>query len=376
MDLFGQGVELLAGKIAQGEHVFLGATRIGGNQVIGQVLLLANPFGYAFKLALEGQQAVGSRFAHAFEHLRHGVFRCEFKLTGHVLGDQFLQVFLAEIAIGHHQVVPDAGADEDLAHIGQLAQFAQQFQVGLVREPKQGADLGVDTTFVLAGATQALHAAFIAIHIGRRATQIADDALEARVLAHLRGLRNNGCLGPPAHPSAFMDGNRAEITLTITAAVSGDGETDGFQCAHLALGSVERMHGVFKTQGVNLVHFLGGQRPGGWVLDHVPVGVALGEPFGRDWVVIVIKRVEHAAELVRVRADLFISRQFKIAFGDGMRKVTQAAQTGHIPTGAESPGQLQNGEIRHAIHEVIRLGVQKHGTAQAIGPEIVVRDAP
>jgi len=72
-----------------------------------------------------------------------------------------------------------------------------------------------------------------------------------------------------------VHGNRAEIALAITAAVGGNAEADRLQRAHLALGSVVGMHGMFKIQAVNSIQLSLGEDWGGRVLHQVALGMLL-----------------------------------------------------------------------------------------------------
>src|SRR5690606_15371245 len=99
---------------------------------------------------------------------------------------------------------------------------------------------------------------------------------------------------------------RAEVALTIAAAVGWNGELDGFERAHFALRRVIGVNGMFKRQGIYRVHFLSRQGWGGRVLNHNTVAVALRQTARVDRIVVIVKHMEHLDESVFIRADLFV----------------------------------------------------------------------
>ncbi len=200
--------------------------------------------------------------------------------------------------------------------------------------------------------------------------------MKTRAVLHRARFGQDARFGAPGDAPTLMNSYRAEVAFAVTAAVGGDGKTNGLHGAHFALRRVIWMHGMFKGQGVNRVHFLNGQGRGRRVLHHVTAAIALGQALRADGIVVDIERVEHFNKAVFVRADFFVGGQLEVAFRHFGAGVNQSAQTVRVQPIPQRICQGQHGHIRHAVEQVIRFGVQDYRAAQGIGPKIVVRNAP
>ena len=306
MYLLRQHAKVFAGKLTQREHVAIAAARVGGDDVIGQVLFFAKPLVDCLKALLKRQQAVGAGFSHLPQHRGLRMLRSKLQLTRDVVPDQFFHVTRAVFRIRHHQIMPDTRANKDLTHAFHLPHGFQQAGMRGMREAEQRANLRVDAALILAGAAVRLNMALKTVHVGCRAGKIVNNAPKTRAVPHRARFRQDACLGAPGDPPTFMHGNRTEVAFAVAAAVRRDGKLDGFQGAHFALRRVIGMHGILKGQRVNRVHLFSGQ---GWrrrILHHITVPVALRQTARADWVVIIVEHVKHLDEAVIIRANLFV----------------------------------------------------------------------
>ena len=254
------------------------------------------------------------------------------------MADQFVEISLTIIGICHNHVVADAGAYMNLAHFGYGAKLSEQLSMRLVIDTELWTDLGVEATFVHAGSAGGFVVAFEAVHVGSWGGEIMDDAGEAWPLGELTRFGEDGSLGTPGDAATLMNGDSAEITLAITAAVCRDAETDRFKGSDLALSGVEGVNLVFERQGVDRVHLFGSERWRRGILDDVAVSETLGKTLGRDGVIVVIEEVEHARESRFISGNLCEGRQFEIVSGLDIAGITKTANRAGVAAAFEGFG--------------------------------------
>ncbi len=218
-----------------------------------------------------------------------GVLRGHLHLPRDVVLHHFAQVVIAVVLVAQQHIVADAGGHEDLLYARDLAHFAQQVDLRLVVHLHQRADFRVDAAFGGADALGEFPAALEAVHVGGRAAQVLDVALEIGMPRQPPGLGQDRCGAAPAHGGAFVDGDGAEVAFAVTAAMGGNGKSDGFQGLDLALPLVERVLAPLEIEGVDGIQFGLRFGQGGRVLDQVAVGVFLVQSMRADGVVVAVK---------------------------------------------------------------------------------------
>ena len=112
-----------------------------------------------------------------------------------------------------------------------------------------------------------------------------------------------------------MDGNGAEITFTVTAPVGGNGKTDGFQGADLAVHCIKRMQIQLIIQAVDMIKFYLRETGLRRILDQVSIFMELNKAACRDGIVIIIKELKHAGKGFRIPRSLLKRRQLQVGLG-------------------------------------------------------------
>ena len=100
--------ELPGGETAERLHVRLRAAGMGGDQIVGQELLLVRLRRELAEEIAEGEQGSRSRFSHAPEDPLLRVFGGDLHLSGDVVADDLAEVGDALFPVGEEEVVPDA----------------------------------------------------------------------------------------------------------------------------------------------------------------------------------------------------------------------------------------------------------------------------
>lgn len=192
LHLLGVEAQLLADEAFEALHVSLGTAGVSGNEVVGEELALAGGLRAAVKLLFEAQQGGWAGLTHVGKYGLVAVFGGELHLAGDVVVDEVIYVSGGVLWIGQEQVGADAGGDEDLLDAGQATQRLEQVELGAVVDRQEGAGVGVEAALMRAGAGFELVGALEAVHIGGRAAEVVDDALELGVAGELFGLGEDG----------------------------------------------------------------------------------------------------------------------------------------------------------------------------------------
>ena len=202
-----------------------------------------------------------------------------------------------------------------------------------------------------------------AVHVGRRAAEIVDDAAPLRMLGHAPDLLEDGTLAAGDDPVALVKGQGAERTAAPAAAVRLDREPGHAQLGE-ALGDA-----AGERQAVDAVEIGGGIVRRG-VLDDEAVGVLLGDRLaGRETLLGL-------AELVLVGLDLLEGRDDERAFGRLGADHGRAADAVERLAPVEPPGDLDGLELARPVDEDVGARVEEDGAADVVAPVIVVGEAP
>ena len=280
MHLFRSDLQLSADKLPQFQHVVHGAARVCRDQVIGEKLFFAGFLGKPVKAIFEFQQQVNCRFAHFFQDFRFAVLRGDFQLPGDMMENHFLEIAVTIFLVGQDQVVADSRSNENFLDARQLPQLFQQAGLALMLDWKVVADLGEEAALVGADAFGYFFLAFKAVHVGGRAADIRNNALEIRMPAQLPGFGDDRVFTAPADCLPLMNGNGAKITGAITTTMAGQGKLNGIHGSYPSLLLVVRVDAAFKIKSIHPIKLSLGEVECRWIMNKVMVTMALVKTTG------------------------------------------------------------------------------------------------
>src|SRR5471032_2327615 len=242
----------------QVHHVFIGGAGVGGDEVRNQVLLLARFLGILLEHALELVIAANARLHHLVERTFLGVFRGDFQVATHVVGHQFLDV-LRRL---DRQVITQARSDEDLLHTRQGTGAAIQLDQRRVVGVQVRADAREYAGRLAARGFDFRGLARDPVHVGRRATEVGDDAGEAgHLVTNLFDFADDRLFGAVLDDPAFVLGNGAEGAAAEAATHDVHREADHVVGRNFFL-AVRRVRNARIGHAEHVVHFFGGHGNG------------------------------------------------------------------------------------------------------------------
>ena len=346
-----------------------------GHQILVHAVLLVQGEILVHELIIDGVAGL----AHFGENRVGNVLRGHLELAGDVVLDQLLE---EGVLLVRQQVVKaDAAADEYLFYPGDLPQLAKQRHIIRMVGLHVLTGGGVEALAAAAGALGELLFAGRMAEIGGGAADIVDVALEILVLDHHFRFRQDGVMAAGLDDAALVEGQGAEGAGAEAAPVADQAEfyfLNGGDTAGLRIAGVP---GPLIGQGVNVVHFLGGQGLLGRILDDVEIAVGLRQPLGGEGVAVAVLNFEGFGVFAAVLFQLVIGRKHQ-----GGQALVQlgglehcAVDVGDVPdlhARVQGVGDLHDALFAHAVHEQVRLGIQQDGALQAFGPVIVVGQPP
>ncbi len=412
-------------------HVFIRGTRMGGDEVGDQVLLLARLFGILVKQLLEAVVAAHARLHHLGERALFRVLGGNLEVAADVVLGQLLDV----ARIFHRYVVTHPGGDQDFLdplHIPRLAiEVDGRGMVGVHVRAYGRPDTGGAATGLLGPGALAAQL----VHVGGGAAEIRDDAGKARhLVADLFDLFDDRLFRATLDDTPLVLRDGAEGAAAEAAAHDVDRGLDHLVGRDLLL-AIGRVRHPLIRQAEHAVHLVGFQREGGRVDPDDAIAVGLGERSGAARVGLVVQDagrmgVEHLVFLhalerrqldVSLLPRLLLGRlhQYRLGFLLHRRRalVIRARRTFHVgvhdrvdaadliqlarihpaPLGqrllADHGGAanvlhgvdgLAIGDaVRHldkrplgvAINEDVGLGIEQDGATYGLGPVVVVGDA-
>lgn len=218
----------LFGLYGQLCHVFLVAAGVGGYEVGYNLLVEMLLPVYSVEDALKLVELLEGGLAHEPQHLVTGVFRCYLQAAADMARDEFANVVVCGLvgsfvfAPVQQQVVSDAAADEALLDARQAVDSPVYLEQPAVVSVKVGAYLRVNAAGAAALRAKALVAALHAVHVGRRAAEVAQIALKVWQLADFPDLPDYAFLGTAADELSLMGRDGAEGTAAEASAVNVD----------------------------------------------------------------------------------------------------------------------------------------------------------
>lgn len=178
LDLLGMYRELPSAEAGQLLHVVVSAAGMGGDEVVRQELVPPHPAAAGIEHPLESLQDIRSRLPHEVEDPVADMLRCYLHLPRHMLGDERFQIGGTVPPVGEDHVVAYPGIHEDMPDPVDIGDGLEQGGLTGMIDRKSGAGLPDEASAVLAAAVDGLLGAFDAIHVGRRAADILDHAVE------------------------------------------------------------------------------------------------------------------------------------------------------------------------------------------------------
>ena len=301
------------------------------------------------------------------------------QLPAHVLGGKLADELVC-VLVEQHVVEAYTAAHEDLLHIGQRAQLAQQLQVVAVVDLQALAGLGAQAALADAGPLFQLLGAGGFAEVRRGAANVMDVALEAGQLGDELGLGQDAFVAAALDDAPLVEGQAAKRALAYAAAVARDRELhllDGGDASGRLVGGVVA---ALVGQGVDSVHLLGAQRLRGGVLHHVEavalIGLDQGAPaVGIEVAVLRAKaaRVLQAVCLQGLPAgqdDVFVRHA-----GELLGAVGRAGDPGDLldgDAGVERVCDGDDGVLAHAVGDEVRPAVEQDGALELVCPVVVV----
>jgi len=165
------------------------------------------------------------------------------------------------------------------------------------------------------------------------------------------------------------------MAFAVTAAVGVDGKADRIESAHRSELLMPGMLFALKGEFSGLVQF-GFAEVEGWRILHQPaVAVLLIEAAGRHGIVVVVKETEHPGKGLLVGGGALKAWQGEIVRTGRMGDIAEPADFPEITALGQCLRELQDGPFAHAVDEGVGLGVEEDGTADGIGPIVIVGDA-
>ena len=261
--------------------------------------------------------------------------------------------------------------------VGYLGDLPEQFDLPAVVHRHEAADLGVHASLVHAGAVLLLLGALEPVHVGRGSAHVPEDAVESLLGSDLPGLAEDGLLAPGYHGAALHHGYGAEVAFAVASAVGGDGVADGVHCLHVALLRVVGVDLVLVIQLVDPVQRLGVQVLRGRVLHQIPVLAGLLDESPCVYgVAVVVELLEHAHEVRLVLHARFVTGKFGMGGRRHVGDVAYPPDRMPVLAVAHCLRQLEGGHLAHAVSDDIGLGIEEDRPPQAVGPGVVMSEAP
>ncbi len=363
-------------EIRQLLHVPLTAAWVGGHEVVCQELVLPLAAVGPIEHVLEVKQDVRPGLPHAREHLARDVLRGDLQLPGNVVLHDAVHIILPAGLVGHDHVEAYPRGHEHLLHPRHCLYAVKEAYLSGMVDAQRGAGPGVQALPVRAGALLSLPGAFDAVHVGRRAPDVVDDAVEARSRCDPLCFCDDRIRGAGDHPPALMDGYGAERAFPVAPAVGGDGVLDSVHRPDHAVPGIVGMDGVLVVKHVDPVELLGRQAALGRVLDEETVAVPLSEALCGRRVAIMIEDAESVRELRPVGGAFLVGRHLDESLRDLFPDAAYPPNAAPVPAVPHAFGKFEVRQLRHPVGYGIGLGIEEDAPAQGVRPEIVVDDPP
>ena len=217
--------------------------------------------------------------------------------------------------------------------------------------------------------------------IGRRSADIMNIAFKLRILSHLPGLRQNGCMTSRLDNPALVHCQRAEIAGAEAAAAGGQAELNlgnrGHAAQRFVARVIHRMPCPAIRKCIDVVHFLLGQWLCRRILHNIHRSVRFRQPFsGKRIRIAVLHRKALRVDLL-LASHLLIIRK-KDCVINLLRTLCLIAcpvdkgDILHCDPRLQSVCNLYDRMLAHAVRNQVCSAVHEHRTFDRIRPVIIV----
>ena len=165
-------------ETGQFPHVVIGASRMGGHEIVGQELSLPPLPVEGVETFLELDQPVDGGFPHKSQDPVGGMLRCNLHLSGHMMGYDPPEVVVPVSLVGEYHVVPYTGVDEDPPHTGHGGYPPQKGDLTGMVDGHPGTGFRTEASAVPTDPIRYFLRTFDAVHVGCGAAHILDYAVE------------------------------------------------------------------------------------------------------------------------------------------------------------------------------------------------------
>ena len=379
-------------------HVYCGVevgTGVAGDEVGHQILLFAQLLVDALVFCLEILVHLVAALPHKGQDFVVHVFWGHLQLAGDVVLAQLPEK--GPILFQHQVVESDAAANKDLLYAGKLPQPSQEGQVVAVVHLKMGTGLGTEAFPMDAGSGLRLLGTGILAEVGGGAAYIVDVALEIRLFGEKKSLPLQGFMAAGLDSLALMECDGAEGAGSKAATIAGEGKFYLLKSRHPHLAVfcgavIDGMPAAGKGLLHHLVKFLLAQGQGGWLLNYEAGLVLFNQDVAGDGVgVLLLQQVgagEFGPALRRIAGHLgkawnphrWLEPPVSVGAAWGQLCFPPGSPAGspdatdfrHRLALRQGRRNFQQGSFSHAVNQEIRLGVQKDGVADSVGPVVVV----
>ena len=184
-------------------------------------------------------------------------------------------------------------------------------------------------------------------------------------------------MAPDLDDPALVEGQGAEGAGPEAAPVGDQTEFDFLDGRHTSGLFVAGVVGAHVGKIVDRVHFFGGQRLLGWILNHIAIAIGLCQAFGGEGITVAVLDLKGLGVAAPVGLHFLKRGQH-----NGGQAVVQLRSFEHgavdvgdvlgLHPGVQGVGDLQDALFPHAVHEQVRLAVQQNGALHALGPVVVM----
>ena len=194
----------------QFDHRFDGTAWVRGDEIGDQELLFAGLCRCLFETLGEEFKVVVGGFAHLVKNVGIDMLWGDLKMPTDVMLGQFADVLWGTSC----QIHSDSASDKHFLDTGQLSSLPHKLDHGLMVDPKELTDFRMDAGLSPADRFDLRSGAAHVVHVGRGASDVADDAFEILVLRHLADFVEHRFFGPRLDDPTLVGGDRAKSATT------------------------------------------------------------------------------------------------------------------------------------------------------------------
>ena len=285
------------------------------------------------------------------------------------------------VPIGQKIIKSDAGPDKNLLHPGQSAQLSKQSDIIRMIRLQIGAGLWVKALPVGADPLRQLPVAGRASEVGSGTSYIMDVPLKSGISGHSLSLPQKRFVASGLDDPTLMEGQSAEAAASEASSVAGQGEQDlrdGRDASLRLIGGVIIVH---IGQFIDIIQFLGRQRPGGGILYHIPflpIFFHQGSCREKVGVLILDQKAPGVFQLI-CRKGVKVRKQDTVSLLQHVRHILSLVhRSGNIgdilrcDAAVQCIRHLHDGQFAHAVQQKICSGIHENGMLESVGPVVIM----